>query len=144
MFKALLLTQADDKKTQASLVDMDDAQLPARDVTVAVQYSTLNYKDALAVTGKGAVVRAWPLVPGIDLAGTVESSRHPDWKPGDVVVVTGWGLGENHWGGLAQKARVPGRFLIKLPAGAGIESRHGFLQRRQLASELGVRTQHFA
>jgi acrylyl-CoA reductase (NADPH) len=116
MFKALLLTQTDDKKTQASLVDMDDAQLPARDVTVAVQYSTLNYKDALAVTGKGAVVRNWPLVPGIDLAGTVESSRHPDWKPGDAVVVTGWGLGEQFWGGLTQKQSLDAGWLLRIPA----------------------------
>ena len=116
MFKALLLTQSDDKKTQANLVDMDDAQLPARDVTVKVAYSTLNYKDALAVTGKGAVVRSWPLVPGIDLAGTVESSRHPDWKPGDVVVVTGWGLGEQFWGGLTQKQNLDAGWLLRIPA----------------------------
>ncbi|EHR72802.1 putative quinone oxidoreductase, YhdH/YhfP family [Burkholderiales bacterium JOSHI_001] len=116
MFKALLLTQSDDKKTQATLVDMDDAQLPARDVTVKVAYSTLNYKDALAVTGKGAVVRSWPLVPGIDLAGTVESSRHPDWKPGDAVVVTGWGLGEQFWGGLTQKQNLDAGWLLRIPA----------------------------
>lgn len=116
MFKAVLLTQTDDRKTQAELVDMDDSRLPDRDVTVDVAYSTLNYKDALAITGRGAVVRSWPLVPGIDLAGTVAHSRHPDWKPGDVVVVTGWGLGENHWGGLTQRQRVDAGWLLKIPA----------------------------
>jgi acrylyl-CoA reductase (NADPH) len=116
MFKAILLSQTPDKKTQASLVDMDDAQMPDRDVTVDVTYSTLNFKDALAITGRGAVVRAWPLVPGIDLAGTVASSRHPDWKAGDAVVVTGWGMGENHWGGLSQRQRVDAGWLLKIPA----------------------------
>ena len=116
MFKALLLSQTDDKKTRAELVDMDDARLPDRAVTVAVDYSTLNYKDALAITGRGAVVRNWPLVPGIDLAGKVEASQDPAWKPGDAVVVTGWGLGENHWGGLTQKQRVDAGWLLKIPA----------------------------
>lgn len=116
MFKAILLSQTDDKKTRAELLDLDDVRLPDRDVTVAVDYSTLNFKDALAITGRGAVVRNWPLVPGIDLAGTVESSRSADWKPGDKVVVTGWGLGENHWGGLAQKARVDAGWLLRIPA----------------------------
>src|SRR5262245_17931847 len=106
MFKAVLLSQTDDKKTRAELVELDDSSLPARDVTVDVTHSTLNYKDALAITGRGAVVRSWPLVPGIDLAGRVASSRHPDWKPGDPIVVTGWGLGENHSGGLAQRQNV--------------------------------------
>jgi acrylyl-CoA reductase (NADPH) len=116
MFKAILLSQTDDKKTRAEWVDMDDSRLPDRAVTVAVEYSTLNFKDALAITGRGAVVRSWPLVPGIDLAGTVESSRSAAWKPGTKVVVTGWGLGEQHWGGLAQKARVDEGWLLEIPA----------------------------
>jgi acrylyl-CoA reductase (NADPH) len=80
-----------------------------------VDYSSLNYKDALAVTGRGAIVRQWPMVPGIDLAGVVESSDSPDWKPGDRVVVNGWGLGETEWGGLAQKARLKAGWLLRLP-----------------------------
>jgi acrylyl-CoA reductase (NADPH) len=115
MFNALLLTQLPDRKTHAELGPLDDARLPPGDVTVRVEYSTLNFKDALAVTGRGAVVRSWPLVPGIDLAGVVESSSHADWKPGDRVVVTGWGLGENHWGGLAQKARLKAEWLLTVP-----------------------------
>ncbi len=93
MFKAIYLTQ-EGKATRAELRAMDEAELPAGDVDVRVEWSTINYKDALAVTGKGAIVRKWPMVPGIDLAGVVEASRSPDWKPGDRVVVTGWGLGE--------------------------------------------------
>lgn len=116
MFKAILLSQTEDRKTRAELVDMDDAQLPDRAVTVDVTWSTLNYKDALAVTGRGAVVRSWPLVPGIDLAGSVAASSHPDWQAGDAVVVTGWGLGENHWGGLTQRQRVDAGWLLKIPA----------------------------
>jgi acrylyl-CoA reductase (NADPH) len=115
MFNAILLTQQPDRKTRAELGPLDEARLPPGDVTLRVEYSTLNYKDALAVTGRGAVVRNWPLVPGIDLAGTVESSGSPDWKPGDKVVVTGWGLGETHWGGLAQKARVKSDWLLAVP-----------------------------
>jgi acrylyl-CoA reductase (NADPH) len=114
MFKALLLTQ-ENKQTRAALTDLDDSQLPEGDVTVRVEYSTLNYKDALAVTGRGAIVRTWPMVPGIDLAGTVEASSDPAWKSGDPVVVTGWGLGETHWGGLAQKARLKAGWLLRRP-----------------------------
>ena len=116
MFKAILLSQTEDKKTRAELLELDESKLPDRDVTVAVEYSTLNYKDALAITGRGAVVRNWPLVPGIDLAGTVTASRSADWKAGDKVVVTGWGLGENHWGGLAQKARLDAGWLLRVPS----------------------------
>ena len=119
MFKAILLTQTDDKKTRAELVDQDDAALPdpaRHEVTVDVSYSTLNFKDALAITGRGAVVRSWPLVPGIDLAGTVAQSADPAWTVGDAVVVTGWGLGENHWGGLSQRQRVQPGWLLKIPA----------------------------
>ncbi len=116
MFKAVLLSQTEDRKTRAELVEMQDAQLPDRAVTVDVAYSTLNYKDALAITGRGAVVRSWPLVPGIDLAGTVAASSDPAWQAGDKVVVTGWGLGENHWGGLTQRQRVDAGWLLKIPA----------------------------
>ncbi|HSI56004.1 MAG TPA: MDR family oxidoreductase [Ideonella sp.] len=115
MFKALLLTQAD-KKTVATHTELDESALPEGDVLVRVEYSALNYKDALAVTGRGAIVRHWPMVPGIDLAGTVERSDHPDWAPGDRVVIDGWGLGETHWGGFAQKARVKAGWLLRLPA----------------------------
>jgi acrylyl-CoA reductase (NADPH) len=87
------------------------------DVTVAVQWSTLNYKDGLAVTGKAPVVRHFPMIPGIDFAGEVESSSHPDWKAGDNVILNGWGLGETHLGGYAEKARVKGQWLVRLPAG---------------------------
>lgn len=116
MFKAVLLSQTEDRKTRAELVEMQDAQLPDRAVTVDVAYSTLNYKDALAITGRGAVVRSWPLVPGIDLSGTVSASSDPAWRPGEPVVVTGWGLGENHWGGLTQRQRVDAGWLLKIPA----------------------------
>jgi len=113
MFKALYLTQ-EGKATRAELREMDEAELPAGDVDVRVEWSTVNYKDALAVTGKGAIVRKWPMVPGIDLAGVVEASRSPDWKAGDRVVVTGWGLGESHWGGLSQKARLQAKWLLEV------------------------------
>jgi len=116
MFKAILLNRQDGQ-TQAQFTDLEEAQLPPGDVTVRVDYSTLNYKDALAVTGRGAVIRKWPMVPGIDLAGTIEASADPRWPVGADVVVTGWGLGEEHWGGLAQKARLPGAWLLALPQG---------------------------
>jgi len=115
MFNAIVLTQ-EGKATRAELRAVDESELPAGEVDVRVEYSTINYKDALAITGKGAIVRKWPMVPGIDLSGTVEASRIPDWKPGDRVVVTGWGLGETHWGGLAQKARLGAGSLLALPA----------------------------
>ena len=115
MFKGILITQTDSTR-EAKLADIDEAQLPEGDVTVRVGYSTLNYKDGLAITGKSPVVRKYPMVPGIDFAGMVEASSHPDWKPGDKVVLNGWGVGEGHWGGLAQKARVKGEWLVPLPA----------------------------
>ncbi|TBR74523.1 MAG: oxidoreductase [Burkholderiaceae bacterium] len=114
MFQALLLTQ-NDKQTIATLGPLDEARLPAGDVTVRVEYSSLNFKDALAITGRGAIVKQWPLVPGIDLAGRVEHSSDAAWKPGDCVVVNGWGMGETNWGGLAQKARVSAGWLLRLP-----------------------------
>jgi acrylyl-CoA reductase (NADPH) len=114
MFKALLLDNANG--FQVSLQDLDEARLPAGDVTVAVQYSTLNYKDGLALCNKGPVVRNWPMVAGIDGAGTVLESSHPAWKAGDTFVHNGWGVGETHWGCLAEKARLKGDWLVKLPA----------------------------
>lgn len=117
MFKAILLQRAQDKSTLAQLQDLDDSQLPDRAVTVQVEYSTLNFKDALAITGRGAVVRQWPLVPGIDLAGVVHGSSDPRWQPGQRVVVTGRELGERHWGGLGQRARVDADWLLALPPG---------------------------
>lgn len=114
MFKAILIDK-DDAGYRAALKDVEEAQLPDGDVTVRVSHSTLNYKDALAITGKAPVVRTFPMVPGIDLAGTVEHSTHPDYKAGDAVILNGWGVGEAHWGGLAQKARVDGDWLVPLP-----------------------------
>jgi acrylyl-CoA reductase (NADPH) len=116
MFKALMLTQQD-KTTQAAFVELDESALPPGDVRVKVEYSSLNYKDALAVTGRGAIVRSWPMVPGIDLAGVVEASSDPAWQPGDRVVVNGWGMGETNWGGLSQKASLKAGWLLRLPAG---------------------------
>ncbi|MCF7983399.1 MAG: oxidoreductase [Thiohalocapsa sp.] len=114
MFNAILLTE-DDGKTRASLTALDDDALPEGDVTVRVEYSTLNYKDGLAITGRAPVVRRFPMVPGIDLAGSVTESSHPDWLPGNKVVLNGWGVGERHWGGLAQTARLSGDWLVALP-----------------------------
>ena len=114
MFKAILI-EKDEAGYRAGLREIDEAQLPEGDVTVDVAYSTLNYKDGLAITGKGPVVRTFPMVPGIDIAGTVRESRHPDYKAGDRVVLNGWGVGETHWGGLAQVARLKGDWLVPLP-----------------------------
>ncbi|MDY0249566.1 MAG: MDR family oxidoreductase [Pseudomonas sp.] len=114
MFKAILVDKSNGTY-QSNLIELDDAQLPEGDVTVRVAFSTLNYKDGLAITGRSPVVRHFPMVPGIDLAGTVESSQHPRYKAGDRVILNGWGVGEGHWGGLAQKARVNGDWLIPLP-----------------------------
>jgi acrylyl-CoA reductase (NADPH) len=115
MFKGILI-EKDEAGYRAALTDLEEAQLPEGDVTVQVSHSTLNYKDALAITGKGPVVRTFPMVPGIDLAGTVAHSTHPDYAAGDAVILNGWGVGETHWGGLAQKARVNGNWLVPLPA----------------------------
>ena len=114
MFKGIVV-EKDAEGYRASLAEIDENRLPPGDVTVRVEYSTLNYKDGLAITGKGPVVRSFPMVPGIDFAGVVEQSDHPDYKPGDTVVLNGWGVGEAHWGGLAQRARVKGDWLIPLP-----------------------------
>jgi acrylyl-CoA reductase (NADPH) len=119
MFKALMLEQPEAGSTapRVSIADVDESQLPDGEVTVRVAYSTLNYKDGLAITGQAPVVRKYPMVPGIDFAGTVEASDHPDFRPGDAVVLNGWGVGESRWGGLAQRARVPASYLLPLPAG---------------------------
>jgi acrylyl-CoA reductase (NADPH) len=115
-FKAIRIDKAD-KGTTAALTQFDEAELMEGDVTVAVEWSTLNYKDGLAVTGKAPVVRRFPMIAGIDFAGTVEQSAHPGWKAGDKVVCTGWGLGETHLGAYAEKARVKGDWLVRLPEG---------------------------
>ncbi|MDM0107565.1 MDR family oxidoreductase [Variovorax sp. J22R24] len=116
MFEALLLTKADDGTTQAAVTSLDEARLPEGEVLVDVAYSTVNYKDALAITGKSSVVRKFPMVPGIDLAGTVAESSDANFRPGDAVLLNGWGVGETHWGGLARKARVKADWLLPIPA----------------------------
>jgi len=115
MFKGILI-EKDDRGYRASLADISEDALPAGDVTVDVSYSTLNYKDGLAITGASPVVRSFPMVPGVDLVGTVTDSRDPEFNVGDQVLLNGWGVGEVHWGGLAQKARLQGRWLIPLPS----------------------------
>ena len=114
MFSAISIAKAD-AGYQATLRELDDSELPDGDVTVRVSYSGLNYKDALAITGKAPVVRRFPMVPGIDLAGVVEHSDSPSYAPGDRVLVNGWGIGETHWGGLAQRARVSADWLVPVP-----------------------------
>jgi len=114
--RALVLRDANGKVTGA-IEEVAESQLPAGDVTVAVQYSTLNYKDGLVLGGLGRLVRQYPHVPGVDFVGTVEASESPQWKKGDAVILTGWRVGETHWGGYAQKARVKGEWLVALPRG---------------------------
>lgn len=114
MFKGILINKVD-SDYQVNLTDIDESVLPEGDVLVEVQYSSLNYKDGLAITGKAPVVRRFPMVPGIDFAGTVIESSHPDFQAGMPVVLNGWGVGETHMGGLAQKARVKGDWLVPLP-----------------------------
>ena len=116
-FKALVLEQDDAGKTLAEVRDLTVSDLPEGDVTVRVSHSSINYKDGLAVTGKGKIVRKFPMVPGIDFAGTVVESDSPDYQPGDAVVLTGWGVGERYWGGLAGMARVKSEWLVPLPEG---------------------------
>ena len=115
-FKAIRIDKAD-KGTTASLAQFDEAELMDGDVVVRVEWSTLNYKDGLAVTGQAPVVRRFPMIAGIDFAGTVEQSAHPSWKAGDKVICTGWGMGETHLGAYAEKARVKGDWLVRLPSG---------------------------
>ena len=116
MFKALVLEEAEGK-VSAAIQDLDESRLPDGDVTVAVEYTTLNYKDGMILNGLGRLVREYPHVPGIDFAGRVAESRHPEFKEGDRVVLTGWRVGEVHWGGYAERARVKGDWLVKLPDG---------------------------
>jgi acrylyl-CoA reductase (NADPH) len=114
-FKAMVIEKAENG-TKAALADFDEANLMDGDVTVAVDYSTVNYKDGLAITGKAPVVRRFPMIAGVDFAGTVESSTNPAWKPGDKVILNGWGTGETHLGAYAAKTRVKGDWLVALPA----------------------------
>lgn len=113
--KAILIEKTDDGQSVA-VKELDKSALPEGDVLVKVDYSTINYKDALAITGASPVVRKWPMVPGIDLAGSIEESSHGTWKKGDRVVLNGWGVGETHEGGLAQYARLKGDWLVALPS----------------------------
>ena len=115
-FRAILLEE-NDGTVAGSVTELDDGRLPEGDVTVRIDYSDLNYKDGLILKGLARLVRTYPHVPGIDFSGTVEDSASPDFAPGDRVVLTGWGLGERHWGGFAQKARVKGDWLVKVPDG---------------------------
>ena len=115
-FRALRLNKTDDGQAH-EFVELTEADLMEGDVTVSVSHSTLNYKDGLALTGASPVVRVWPMIPGIDFAGTVESSSHADFKEGDNVILNGWGVGETHFGGYAGKARVKGDWLVKRPEG---------------------------
>ena len=127
-FKAVVI----DKNEAGQSVEIrafDEADLMDGDVTVRVSHSTLNYKDGLAVTGKAPVVRRFPMIPGVDLAGIVEASSNPDFKPGDAVVLNGWGLGETHLGAYAEKVRVKGDWLIPLPQGLSRSAGHGHRHR---------------
>jgi acrylyl-CoA reductase (NADPH) len=122
MFNAIVVNKSEDRTTSAKLSLVDQNAMSPGDVLIDVQYSTLNYKDALAITGKAPVVRTFPMVPGIDFAGTVAASDDERYRPGDAVILNGWGVGETHWGGLAQRAQVKGDWLIPMPA--GMTTRH--------------------
>lgn len=115
-FKAILITRDEEKRQSVAVTELTEADLMDGDVTVAVEATTVNYKEGLAITGKAPVVRRFPMVPGVDFAGTVTASSHPDWKPGDKVILNGWGVGEVHFGAYAGKARVNGNWLVPLPA----------------------------
>ena len=115
-FKAIRIDKGE-RGQSVALADVDTADLMEGDVTVAVEYSTVNYKDGLAITGKSPVVRRFPMIAGVDLAGTVSASSHPQWKAGDKVILNGWGLGETHFGAYAETARIKGDWLVPLPAG---------------------------
>src|SRR5947209_2598896 len=123
-FRALLLTE-DAGTVKADIADVPTRDLPDHDVLVDVAYSTLNYKDGLALTGQGRVVRNYPMVPGIDYAGTVVESRSPAWKPGDRVILTGWEVGEKHWGGLGERARAKAEWLVSVPEGMSLQHAMG-------------------
>src|SRR3954464_1132083 len=113
-FRALVLTQAD-RKVSGALETLDDSRLPPGDVTVQVEYSTLNYKDGMILQGQGRLVRQYPHIPGVDFAGTVDESSSPEFRPGDPVILTGWRVGEVHWGGYAERARVKADWLPHTP-----------------------------
>jgi len=121
MFKAVMLRKAEDGSTVAGIEMVNAVDLPEGDVEVQVAYSTLNYKDGLAITGRGPVVRKWPMIPGIDLAGTVTKSTSADFPEGSDVIVNGHGMGEVHWGGLAQVARLPAAWLTSKPESLSFE-----------------------
>ncbi|RLP27792.1 MDR family oxidoreductase [Mesorhizobium sp. YM1C-6-2] len=116
-FKAILITRDEEKRQSVAIAELAETELMEGDVTVRVEATTVNYKDGLAITGKAPVVRRFPMVPGVDFAGTVTVSSHPDWKAGDKVILNGWGVGEVHYGAYAGKARVKGDWLVPLPAG---------------------------
>src|SRR4051794_8551026 len=116
-FRALVLHEVGGGKVEPRIETLEEADLPPGEVLVAVEHSTLNYKDGLILNGLGRLVRNYPHVPGIDFAGTVERSDAPEWKPGDKVVLTGWRVGEVQWGGYAEKARVKASWLVRLPEG---------------------------
>ena len=115
MFKALLLKQEESKKVTVTVEDIDLSNLPEGDVLVKINYSTINYKDSLAITSSSPIVKNFPMVPGIDFSGEVEETSNENFKIGDKVILNGFGVGEKYWGGLAQKARVKGEWLVKLP-----------------------------
>ena len=115
MFKAIYLTRDEEKNVSAEITDLDEADLPEHNVAIDVEYSTVNYKDGLAIMGKPGVVRSYPMIPGIDLAGTVSSSESSDYNVGDQIVLNGWEVGESHWGGLAQRSRLSSDWLVPLP-----------------------------
>jgi acrylyl-CoA reductase (NADPH) len=125
-FRALVVEQHDGEEIKATLKELSPDDLPDGDVEVAVAYSSLNYKDGLAVTGEGRIIRSYPFVPGIDLAGTVLRSESPEYRSGDHVILTGWGVGERHWGGFAQRARVRSEWLVSLPAGLDLQGAMAF------------------
>src|SRR5436309_6222825 len=114
-FKAIVIEKTESGQ-KVALTDFDETNLMDGDVTVRVEWSTVNYKDGLAVTGKAPIARRFPMIAGVDLAGSVETSTDPAWKPGDKVILNGWGLGETHLGAYAEKARVKGEWLVRLPA----------------------------
>ncbi|MDG2301561.1 MAG: oxidoreductase [Acidimicrobiales bacterium] len=115
MFKAIYLTRDEEKTVSAEIAELDESNLPEHDVAIDVEYSTVNYKDGLAIMGKPGVVRSYPMIPGIDLAGTISSSDSSDYEVGDKIVLNGWEVGESHWGGLAQKSRLSSDWLVPLP-----------------------------
>jgi len=115
MFKAIYLTRDEEKNVSAEIAELDESNLPEHNVAIDVEYSTVNYKDGLAIMGKPGVVRSYPMIPGIDLAGTISSSDSSDYEVGDKIVLNGWEVGESHWGGLAQKSRLSSEWLVPLP-----------------------------